>query len=146
MWMISLSTNYSTILSGHRTEVCTESRVSSSYAPFRRPHTRLPQSKLPTLPDIAHVEDALLRDPVPFQRRLQQLRRLQHVLLRQDPRAPVDAHRAPTARVLEDVHAIDGVRVHGGEEEAGMVGADGDEAEVEGPAQGADLPEGRAAG
>lgn len=56
----------------------------------------------------------------------------------------MDAHGALASRVQEDVDAVEGVGVHGRHDPARVVGADGDEAEVEGTAEGADLREGRA--
>lgn len=52
--------------------------------------------------------------------------------------------RPGTARRLEDLHRVPRIRVHGTHDEAGHVRADGDEAQVEGPAQAADVGEGRA--
>jgi len=56
----------------------------------------------------------------------------------------VDTHGATAAGVEENVDAVKGVSVHGRHDPARVVGADGDEAEVEGTAEGADLREGRA--
>ena len=56
----------------------------------------------------------------------------------------MDAHRPLAARVEEDVDAVEGVRVHGRHDPARVVGADRDQAEVEGAAEGADLGEGGA--
>ena len=51
-----------------------------------------------------------------------------------------------TAGVFENLHRVPRVGVHGAHDEARRVGADGDEAEVEGPAEEADGGKGRAAG
>lgn len=56
----------------------------------------------------------------------------------------MNAHRARAAGITEDIDTIEGISVHGGEQGAGIVGADGDETEMEGAAQVADLREGRA--
>lgn len=56
----------------------------------------------------------------------------------------MDTHGATAAGVEENVDAVKGVSVHGRHDPARVVGADGDEAEVEGTAEGADLREGRA--
>lgn len=49
-------------------------------------------------------------------------------------------------RVLEYVHAVKGISVHGRHYEARVVGADGNETEIEGAAEGADFFEGGAGG
>lgn len=56
----------------------------------------------------------------------------------------MDTHGAFAAGVEEDVDAVEGVGVHGRHDPARVVGADGDEAEVEGTAEGPDLRKGRA--
>lgn len=56
----------------------------------------------------------------------------------------MDAHRPLTLRVAEDVDAVEGIGVHRRHDPARVVGPDGDEAEVEGAAEVADLFEGGA--
>ncbi|KGQ09786.1 hypothetical protein BBAD15_g4889 [Beauveria bassiana D1-5] len=103
------------------------------------------RSKLTTLANITDVKDALLGDAAAAQRRPQQPGRLEHVLHGQRPRAPVDAHGLLAARVLEDFDRVKRVGVHGGKGGAREVGANGDEAEVKGPAQVPNLAKLRAA-
>lgn len=54
------------------------------------------------------------------------------------------AQRTATLSVDEDVDGVVGIGMHGRHDPAGLVGADGNEAEVEGAAVLADLCEGRA--
>ena len=56
----------------------------------------------------------------------------------------MDAQRALAACISKNLDRVARVRVHGRHDPARAVGADGDEAEVEGPARGADLREGGA--
>ena len=94
--------------------------------------------------DIDNVKHPFLLDPVYPQRLFQFLRRFQHILLRQDPGAPVHAQRLLAAGVFEDVDGVAGVGVHRRHDPARHVGTDWDEAEGEGPAEGADRGECRA--
>ncbi len=54
--------------------------------------------------------------------------------------------RILTLRIDKDIDCVFWVRMHIAPHEARLVGADGDEAEIEGAAQGTDLSEGRADG
>src|SRR5699024_12136786 len=99
------------------------------------------KSTLPALANVAHVKDARLRQAPALERLAQDPRRLQDLLHGEGPGAPVDAHGALAARVAEDLDRVEGVGVHGGEGGARVVGADGDEPQVERPAQLADLLE-----
>lgn len=53
----------------------------------------------------------------------------------------MDAHGALAPGVEEDVDTVEGVGVHGRHDPARVVGPDRNEAQVEGPAEGADLRE-----
>ena len=76
------------------------------------------------------------------ERLLELLRRLQHILLRQHPRAPVHAQRLFALGIPEDLDRVPRVGVHGAHDPPRHVRADGDEAEGEGAAQPADVGEG----
>lgn len=56
----------------------------------------------------------------------------------------MDAHRLPAFRIHKDIHAVEGIRVHGTHDVPRVVGANGNEAQVERPAEGPDLRECRA--
>lgn len=76
-----------------------------------------------------------------LQRLLELLRRLQYVLLRQHPGSPVHAKRPLALGVLENVHGVMGVRVHGTHDPPGVVGPDRYQTQVEWAPEFADLRE-----
>lgn len=102
-------------------------------------------SKHPTLPNLTNIKDAHLLHTPHLQRLPQPPRRLQDILLGQNPSTPVHAQGATTAGVEKDLDGVTGIGVHGAHDVAGLVGADGDEAEVERAAVLADGCEGWAA-
>lgn len=116
---------------------------NSMLNPSQRPKLPLPDQnslrdhtlELPALPNIAHIEHAHFLHPAQLQRVPQLPRRLQHILLRQDPGAPMHRQRPLTPRSLEDLHRVPGIGVHGAHDEARHVGAYWDEAEIEGTAE-----------
>lgn len=101
-------------------------------------------SKLPTLSNLTNIKNTFLCNPTGFQRLSQYLRRLQDILLRQYPGAPMNPHRPLTPRILEDIHAIEWIRVHRTHDIPWIVCANGYQTEVEGPAKFPDLRKGRA--
>ena len=102
--------------------------------------------ELPTFPNIADIKNAFLFHALPLQCLFQSPRRLQYVLLSEHPRPPVDTHRLLAFCVEKYVDRVLGVRVHGAHHEAWHVRADGDQAEIERPAELANLLEGWAGG
>lgn len=77
--------------------------------------------KLPTVPNITNIKHSHLRNPTPRQRLPQQHRRLQHILLCQHPRPPMNPHRPLTLRILENLHRIEWVRMHGAHNPARVI-------------------------
>lgn len=102
--------------------------------------------KLATLPNLADVKDALFRQVSTTKRLPQENGRLVDVLERQSPGSPMNGQGEATASLGEDLDGVKRVGVHAGEGNAWMVGADGDEAEIKGSAQVADVTEVRTPG
>jgi len=102
--------------------------------------------KLPTLPNITNIKHPRLLNSIFLQRLLQQPRWLHNLLIRQNPRPPMNTHGLPTLCILKDMHTIHRIGVHRRHDEAWIVCADGYKTEVEGAAEGADLFEGGAGG
>lgn len=101
--------------------------------------------KLPALSNLTDSEP-LLFYALHLQDFLQPTDRCHHLLFRQHPRAPVDAHRPLGLDGLEDLYGVSRVAVLRRHDPARVVGADGDEREVEGTAVLADLRKGGAGG
>lgn len=87
--------------------------------------------KLPALPNITNIKHSLPRQTLPLQRLLQQPRRLQNILLRQHPRAPMNAHRAFTLRIDENIHRIIRIRMNRRHEMPRLIRSNGNHTEVE---------------
>jgi hypothetical protein len=99
---------------------------------------------LSTFANITHIKHSLLLDPLPLQRLFQQRRWLQDLFFSKDPSAPMHTKRLFTFRVDKDIDTVKWIRVQRREHVSRVVGADGDQAEIERSAMFTNLLKGRA--
>lgn len=78
-------------------------------------------SELATFANIAHVKGPLFRDIIAGERLLQLFRRFKDVFFSEHPRAPVHSQGTLALRVLENVHRVLRIRVHGAHDVPGVV-------------------------
>lgn len=103
------------------------------------------RSEIPTLTNATNIKHARLLNPLPLKRLPQQLRRLQHILLCQHPRAPMHRHGASAPRIRKDLHAIKRIRMHTAKQMPRVIRPYRDQAQVKRPLTRPDLLERRAA-
>lgn len=88
------------------------------------------QLEFSTLPNITHIKHPRLRKSTFLQGFLQLPWRLQDFFLREHPRSPMDTKRFLAFCILEDIHRIVRIGVHGTHYPSGFICANGDKSKV----------------